>query len=96
MTTPPDTDTEKLLAEADNLHGYSSLGKSLLIQALCAKVRELQAERKQRLVSIAHDLAELSQEEWDDLKAHYPDECKRLLRALSDHQPAKEDNAPRT
>ena len=43
MTDP--TDTEKLLAEADNIHGCTKLAAQIIARQLCAKFRELEGER---------------------------------------------------
>ena len=69
MTDP--ANTERLLAEADSIHGCTKLAAQIIARQLCAKFRELEGERdgmvaKYALVCTERDKA---REDAYDLKA---------------------------
>lgn len=105
MTTPPlapDSDTERLLAEADKWAPLNDYFMATLVGPLAAKVRELQAERdklRHALVRVSSYVANHDHEgrSEEDMDREYPDSAavvaddRKLIRdVLSAHQHAKE------
>lgn len=85
MTTPPlapDSDTERLLAEADRYADESETYAEVLLQKMAAKVRELQAERddKASQAALYHKDAMIVREQRDAAR----DELARVREIVNE------------